>query len=92
MNEFLINNIKTKKAFLQNEHKKIIDVLYNNGIKTGTLKGYDYVPHLSQCMTFSDIKEESGFGASLWHRGYALFPSASHWYNASFGCGAGTRL
>ena len=65
MNEFLINNIETKKAFLQNEHKKIIDILYNNGIKTGTLKKHDFVPHLSQCMTFSDIKEESGFDMEI---------------------------
>lgn len=59
MNDFFINNIKTKNSFLQNEHKKIIEILYENGKKTGTLKEYEFVPKLSQSMTFSEIKQES---------------------------------
>ena len=65
IDEFFVRNIEKKEEYLQDEHKLVIKEIYQNAVKQNCVKEFDFIPNITQCMTFTDIKNATGLGIQV---------------------------
>lgn len=56
--EFFKNNISTKIPFLQDEHKKILEVVYRDAVDQRCIHNFKYDENKTQSMKYTDINEK----------------------------------
>ena len=59
VDEFFVRNIEMKKPYLQKEHRQILEAVYKNAVEKNCIKGFGFIPNICQCMTFTEINDET---------------------------------
>lgn len=58
MNNFYIANTERKIPFLQNEHRKTMDILFKNACEDGVVRDYVFQPHVCQSVPYLELLAE----------------------------------
>lgn len=60
LTEFCKKNIKHKMKFMQEEHEKVLKLLYNNACEQKTVKNYEFQPHVIPHITYRNLMKTLG--------------------------------
>ena len=56
---FLKLNLKNKVSLLQDEHKYVLKIIYDDACEKGVVNNFEYHEYLVQSMKYSDIREKA---------------------------------
>ena len=54
---FLKENLHKKISLLQDEHKEVLKIIFDDAVKNGVVKDFEYHRYLCQCMKSTEIRE-----------------------------------
>ena len=57
--KFLKENLENKLQFIQDEHKKVIQAIYNNAVKINAVSGFSLNENITQFLKFSALSDHN---------------------------------
>lgn len=62
---FFAKNIEKKREYLQDEHKRVLMVVYKNAVDEKCVNNYDFNLDVCQCMKITEIEKETNLNTQI---------------------------